>query len=68
MYEKHAMTRHAIGKWCKQFEEGHSELQDEARESRPLTSTTTDHIVRVDELIRMNRRIKINEIVSELVV
>ena len=58
MYGEQAMTRQAIGKWCKQFEEDRTELQDEASKARPSTSTTADHIASVDELIRMNRRIK----------
>ena len=41
-------------------------MQDEASKCRPSTSTTSDHITRVDELIRMNRLIKINENVAEL--
>jgi len=49
-----------------QFNGNSSELQDEAGKGRPLTSTISDHIARVDELIRMNRRIKINEVVAEL--
>jgi len=65
VYGEQTMTRQAIGKWCKQFEEGRTELQDKAGKGRPSTSTTADHIARVDELIRMNRRIKINEIVAE---
>ena len=60
-----ALARQAIGKWCKPFEEGRMELQKEAGKGRPSTSTTADHIVRVDELIHMNRWIKINEIVAE---
>ena len=59
------MTRQVIGKWCKQFEENRTELQDEAGKGRPSILPTADHIARVDDLIRMNRRIKINEIVAE---
>ena len=66
VYGEQAMTRQVIGKWCKQFEEGRTELQDEADKGMPSTSTTADHIASVDELIRNNRRIKINEIVAEL--
>ena len=51
VYGEQAMTRQAIGKWCKQFQEGRMELQDEAGKGRPSTSTTADHIARVDELI-----------------
>ena len=66
MYGEQTMTRQAIGKWYKQFEEGRTELHEEAGKGRPSTSTTADHIARVDDLIRINRRIKINEIVAEL--
>jgi len=44
VYAEQVMTRQAIGKCCKQFEEGRTELQDEAGKSRPSTSTTADHI------------------------
>ena len=48
----------AIGKWCKQFEESRTELQDEPSKGRPSTSTTADHIGRVDEVFHMNHWIK----------
>ena len=54
MYGKQAMTKQVIGKWCKQFEDGRTELQDVAGKGRPSTSTTADNISRVDDLIRMN--------------
>jgi len=34
MYREQAMNRQAIGKWCKQFEKGRTELQDKAGKGR----------------------------------
>ena len=39
-----AITRQVIGKWCKQFDEGRMELQDEAGKGMSSTSTNADRI------------------------
>ena len=66
VYEEQDMTRQPIEKSCKHFEEGRTELQDKVGNVRPSTSTTADHIALVDDLIHINFRIKINEIIAEL--
>lgn len=66
VYGEHTVSRPAIAKWCKQFENGRTDLTDEYRKGRPLTSTDAVQVAAVEQLIRDNRRIKIKEIATSL--
>lgn len=65
-YGSKVISRQAIGKWCKQFENGRSDMTDEYRSGRPTNAVTDEHIMRINELIRENRRITVDEIAYDL--
>lgn len=48
------------------FKYGRTDVTSDYRAERPSTSKTTDNIVLVNEIIRTNRRITIDEIVGTL--
>jgi transposase len=55
------MNRQNVAKWCREFEAGRSDVDDEIRSGRP--SVVTDEIIKnIDEDIRADRRLTIDEI------
>ncbi|XKL63861.1 hypothetical protein PGB90_006225 [Kerria lacca] len=45
-----------VRRWCKLFDEGRSSVMDEVRSDRPSSSQTSDNVLRIDALIREDRR------------
>ncbi|XKL66254.1 hypothetical protein PGB90_009674 [Kerria lacca] len=55
-----------ISKWCSMFEKGRDYVEDETRAGRPPMSHTDANVKRVDNLIREDRRVKIQDIAMQL--
>ncbi|GFO01490.1 histone-lysine N-methyltransferase SETMAR-like protein [Plakobranchus ocellatus] len=51
--------------WCSWFKDGRTSLQDEPRSGRPNTANDWN-TARVDELIKVDRRMKLKEISLKL--
>ncbi|UYV79732.1 PARL [Cordylochernes scorpioides] len=49
-----------VRKWCREFNEGRINVHDEQRSGRPSLPEST--VARIDEMVRANRRITIEEI------
>ncbi|UYV68167.1 hypothetical protein LAZ67_5003235 [Cordylochernes scorpioides] len=49
-----------VQKWCREFNEGRINVHDEQRSGRPSLPEST--VVRIDEMVRANRRITLEEI------
>ncbi|GFO18736.1 transmembrane protein 94 [Plakobranchus ocellatus] len=58
-YGEHAMSMTQVYQWCSWLKDGRTSLQDESRSGRPNTA-------RVDELIKVGRRVKLKEISLKL--
>jgi hypothetical protein len=43
------------------FDNGRTDVQDEQRSGRPITSTTDDNLCRIEGLIQEDRRIRVSE-------
>ncbi|GBO09679.1 hypothetical protein AVEN_154496-1 [Araneus ventricosus] len=56
--------KHAISKWCGQFENGRVDITDDDRPGRPATSISAENDAVVEEVIWKNRLIKLKEISS----
>lgn len=52
--------------WVKKFQEEKTEIADKPRSSRPLTSVTDETRQRADELIRGERRIRVQDVADAL--
>ncbi|GFO19317.1 histone-lysine N-methyltransferase SETMAR [Plakobranchus ocellatus] len=65
-YGKGAMSRSRVYQWCTWFGEGRTSLSDEPKSGSPKTSTNEENKIRVDELVRCDRRMKIREIALKL--
>ncbi|GFX02353.1 hypothetical protein TNCV_2285211 [Trichonephila clavipes] len=58
MYGNHVMNESSIQKWCIQFKNGQTNVQDEEKKGRP--NIVTDELVaKVDEKILENHRFTI---------
>ncbi|GFO27504.1 histone-lysine N-methyltransferase SETMAR [Plakobranchus ocellatus] len=55
-----------VYQWCSWFKDGRTSLQDEPRSGRPNTANSDWNTVQVDELIKVNRRVKLKEISLKL--
>ncbi|GFN99668.1 transcription initiation factor tfiid subunit 2 [Plakobranchus ocellatus] len=55
-----------VYQWCSWFKDGRTSLQDEPRSGRPNTANNDWNTARVDELIKVDRRVKLKEISLKL--
>lgn len=55
------MNQRNVTKWCKRFDEGRTDVHDEKRSGRP-TVKTADLISKVDDFIRQDRRITLENL------
>ncbi|GBN29760.1 hypothetical protein AVEN_100065-1 [Araneus ventricosus] len=64
IYGENVMTDGMVTKWVRQFNDGHTNVHDEAWSGRP--SVVNDHLVaKVNEKIRENRRLTIRMLFDE---
>jgi hypothetical protein len=65
-YGEHELSRLQVFKWHKAFSEGREFIEDEPRSRRPSTSETDDIVAKVRALLRLDRRLTVRMIASEL--
>ncbi|GFR83838.1 histone-lysine N-methyltransferase SETMAR [Elysia marginata] len=65
-YGEHAMSMTQVCQWCSCFKDGRTSLQDEPKTGRPNTASNDWNTARVDELIKVDRRVKVKEISLKL--
>ncbi|UYV75225.1 hypothetical protein LAZ67_12002981, partial [Cordylochernes scorpioides] len=64
-YGDAVMSRRRVLEWYKRFKEGREETADNERSGRPSTSTTSEKVNKVLELVREDRRITVREVAEE---
>jgi len=60
VYGEKCMDIKNVRKWCREFNEGRINVHDEQRSGRPSLPDST--VARIDEMVRSNRRITLEEI------
>ncbi|UYV80314.1 hypothetical protein LAZ67_18002373 [Cordylochernes scorpioides] len=60
VYGEKCMDIKNVRKWCREFNEGRINVHDEQRSGRPSLPEST--VARIDEMVRANRRITLEEI------
>ncbi|UYV81968.1 EPHA5 [Cordylochernes scorpioides] len=60
VYGEKCMDIKIVRKWCREFNEGRINVHDEQRSGRPSLPEST--VARIDEMVRANRRITLEEI------
>ncbi|UYV79340.1 hypothetical protein LAZ67_17002211 [Cordylochernes scorpioides] len=60
VYGEKCMDIKNVRKWCREFNEGRINVHDEQRSERPSLPEST--VARIDEMVRANRRITLEEI------
>ncbi|GFO46311.1 histone-lysine N-methyltransferase SETMAR [Plakobranchus ocellatus] len=60
------MSMTQVYQWCSWFKDGRKSLQDESRSGCPNTANNDWNTARVDELIKVDRRVKLKEISLKL--
>ncbi|GFR09879.1 histone-lysine N-methyltransferase SETMAR [Trichonephila clavata] len=54
-----------VRRWCRTFSDGRQQVEDKPRAGRTRTATTDKNVGKVDDMIRANRRITIDEVAEE---
>jgi transposase len=54
------MSVQHVRKWCREFEDGHTDVQDEQRSGRPSVSDET--LAKVEETMLKDRRMTVREL------
>ena len=65
-YEEHSLSRAQVFRWHKSFLESREQVEDEPRAGRHSTSKTKNNVERVRSLVRLDRRLTLRMISSEL--
>ncbi|GFO46286.1 histone-lysine N-methyltransferase SETMAR [Plakobranchus ocellatus] len=60
-YGEHAMSMKQVYQCCSWFKDGRTSLQDEPRSGRSNTANNDWNTARVDELITVDRKVKLKE-------
>ncbi|GFO33502.1 histone-lysine N-methyltransferase SETMAR [Plakobranchus ocellatus] len=60
------MSMTQVYRWCSWYKDGQTSLQDEPRSGRLNTANNDWNTVRVDELIKVDRRVKLKKISLKL--
>ncbi|GFY67756.1 histone-lysine N-methyltransferase SETMAR [Trichonephila inaurata madagascariensis] len=66
VYGPGVMSKQMVRRWCHAFSDGRQQVEDIPRAERTRTATTDANVGKVDDMIRANRRITIDEVAEEL--
>ena len=64
VYAERCLSRMAVYNWVEKFENGRTMTDDADRSGRPMEIGTNDNLMKVEELIRGNRRVTIDEVAA----
>ncbi|GFW23230.1 protein GVQW3 [Trichonephila clavipes] len=65
-YGYRVLSRVEVFRWFKAFSEGREPFEDEPRSGGPSVSKTAENVVRVQDLVRSDRRLTVRMIGEEL--
>ena len=66
VYHNDCLSYDVVKHWCKQFKCGRLSIHDESRSGRPSTSCCDDVVHKVEEMILLDRRVRVKNIAAEL--
>ena len=66
VYGIHSMSEPRVYEWFKRFRDGRTSAENDVRCGRPATAVTEENIEKVNKLILSDRRVRIQDIMSEL--
>ena len=66
VYGEHCISLATVKRWSKRFTEGHESCKDDPRPVQSHLAITPDTTAQVDELIRQERRISIDELTERV--
>ncbi|GFQ73796.1 histone-lysine N-methyltransferase SETMAR [Trichonephila clavata] len=66
VYGLGVVSKQMVRRWCRTFSDGRQQVEDMPRAGRTRTATTDANVGKVDDMIRANRRITIDEVAEEL--
>lgn len=58
------VKRSTVHLWFKRFKEGRRSIEDDPKSGRPVTARDPDHIFRVRELVRADRRLSVRDLAT----
>ncbi|GFS31628.1 histone-lysine N-methyltransferase SETMAR [Trichonephila inaurata madagascariensis] len=62
VYGPGVMSKQMVRRWCRTFSDGRQQVEDIPRAGQTRTATTDANVEKVDDMIRVNRRITIDEV------
>ena len=66
VYGDDAMSRTRVFEWHKRFANGREDVEDDPKSGRPSSTRTDENIVRVNELVRSDRRLTVRMMAETL--
>lgn len=66
VYGDNALSYATVKRWVVHFNSGNKEITDKPRSGRPVSAATAENKARVDELIRADRRITLQNIMDDI--
>ncbi|GFS30385.1 HTH_48 domain-containing protein [Trichonephila inaurata madagascariensis] len=66
VYGPGVMSKQMVRRWCRTFSDGGQQVEDILRAGRTRTATIDANVGKMDDMIRANRRITIDEVAEEL--
>ncbi|GFR27100.1 histone-lysine N-methyltransferase SETMAR [Trichonephila clavata] len=66
VYGPGVMSKQMVRRWCRTISDGRQQVEDILKAGRTRTATTDANVGKVDDMIRANRRITIDEVAEEL--
>lgn len=66
VYGNNVLSRKQVWCWCREFDNGRTDITDEHRSGRPSTSASDQNICQVEGMIREDRRITLSHIAEVL--
>jgi hypothetical protein len=65
-FRDESVSRIQTYEWYKRFKDGRNSIEDDPRSGRPSTSKDDQHVEKVCEVIRSDRRLTVREIADEV--
>ena len=60
------MSETRVYEWCKRFQYGREDVEDDERPGRPSTSPTDESVEKVKEMVMNDRQITIREVADDV--
>ena len=65
-YGEHCLSHQSVHNWVQKFSEGRTSIEDEHRAGRPVEIATPEKLQRVEDIIRVERRVTVDAVATAI--